>query len=448
MMGTAARLKVDDGPRSMRADVASASRALATAAERTDDLLAAMPGLASRSPAQHAIADAAKDAMRALRCAFLDAHVDAVYDKLTEGRRQHLRLAELAEAAAVAFPGLVPAKGQLAVERTRPQVEKEGLEIDQGIFFSRVLRSPSAGPHLLTAMLRPTPRALRLLPEFSRTGTADLGSVRLNRSGGVAWLTFCRGDCLNAEDDRQVEDMETAVDLALLDPEVNVGLIRGAEMTHPRYRGKRVFSAGINLRALSAGKISLVDFLLRRELGYIQKLIRGLSMQDSPSWHSHMVDKPWVAVVDSFAIGGGAQLLLVVDHVIAASNTYFSLPAADEGIVPGAGNFRLTRSAGPRLSRQMILQGRRIWASEPDARLLVDDVVEPNELDHAVEKSLKHLKSPGALVNRRMINLSEETSQEFLRYMAEFALEQALRLYSDDVIRKVGRFSAERSGRL
>jgi len=448
MMGTVASLEPAVDPRIMRSDLASASRALASAAERTDGLLGALPEQASRSPDQHAIANAAKDAMRVLRCAFLDEHTDAVYARVTDDRTRHLRLAELAEGAAIAFPGLVPTQRQLAAERTRPQSEKEGLEIDQGIFFSRVLRSPSAGPHLLTAMLRPTPRAVRLLPEFSRTGSADLGSVRLDRSGGVGWLTICRGECLNAEDNRQVEDMETAVDLALLDPEVNVGLIRGAEMTHPRYRGKRVFSAGINLKALSAGDISLVDFLLRRELGYIQKLISGLSIQDNTSWYSPRMDKPWVAVVDGFAIGGGAQLLLAVDHVIAASDSYFSLPAADEGIVPGAGNFRLTRSAGTRMSRQMILQGRRIWATEPDARVLADVVVEPHELDHAVEQSIKHLKSPAALVNRRMINMAAEISHEFLRYMAEFAIEQALRLYSDDVIRKVGRFTAEHTVQL
>ena len=114
----------------------------------------------------------------------MDAHADAVYDELTDGRRRYLRLAELAAAAAAAFPGLVPTAGQLAAERARPQAAKEGHEIDQGIFFRRVLRSPLAGPHLLDAMLRPTPRALRLLPEFSRTGVADLGSVRLERSDG------------------------------------------------------------------------------------------------------------------------------------------------------------------------------------------------------------------------------------------------------------------------
>ena len=89
-----------------------------------------------------------------------------------------------------------------------------------------MLRSSLSGPHLLNAMLRPTSRALRLLAEFCRTGVADLGSVRMERRDGAARLTMCRDDCLNAEDNRQVDDMETAVDLALLDPGVRAGLLR------------------------------------------------------------------------------------------------------------------------------------------------------------------------------------------------------------------------------
>jgi thioesterase DpgC len=427
----------------VRQDLASARRALARAAEQTDGLMASMPGPGLRSPEQRAAAAAAKDTMRALRSQFMDTHVDAVYDQLTDGRAGYLRLAELAEAAASAFPGLVPSAEQLAAERKLPQARKEGHEVDQGIFFSRVLRSPLAGPHLLDAMLRPTPRALRLLPEFTKTGMVDLGSVRMERNGSGCQLTMCRDDCLNAEDNQQVEDMETAVDLALLDPASRVGVLRGGEMSHTRYRGKRVFSAGINLKALRAGGISLVDFLLRRELGYIHKIIRGVLVEDGARWESPTIEKPWVAVVDSFAIGGGAQLLLVMDHVIAASDAYISLPAAHEGIVPGAANFRLTRCAGTRLSRQMILQGRRIWAREPAAGHLVDDVVDAHELELAIEKSIEGLQGPATVSNRRMLNLAEETPQEFLSYMAEFALQQALRLYSDDVIGKAGRFRLE-----
>nr|ADK54811.1 dihydroxyphenylglycine synthase subunit C [uncultured soil bacterium] len=415
-------------------------QALAEAAEHAEKLTASLPRPSLRSPEQRAAAEAAKNKARALRVRFLDAHADAVYDRLTDGGAVAPRLDELVESAATAFPGLVPTDGQLAAERGRTQSDKEGHEIDQGIFVRAVLRSSYAGPQLLDAMLRPTPRAERLLPEFSRTGFVDTGSVRLERRDGAAYLTMCRDDCLNAEDDRQVDDMETAVDLALLDPAVRVGVLRGGEMSHPRYRGKRVFSAGINLKALHAGGISLIGFLLRRELGYIHKLVRGVLTDHEGSWHTRTIEKPWIAAVDSFAIGGGAQLLLVFDHVLAASDAFLSLPAAREGIVPGVANFRLGRHTGPRIARQVILQGRQLRATEPDARLLVDEVVEPGELDAAVERGVERLRAPAVTANRRMLNLSEEPPEEFRRYMAEFALQQALRLYGEDVIDKAGRF--------
>jgi len=425
-------------------EVAQAWRSVAEEVARAEAVLATLPQPVARSSAQRATADAGKEAARALRARFLASHADPVYAALTGDRSRYLRLGELVDAAARAFPGLVPTAAQLAAERSRPQAEKEGHEVDQGIFLSAVLGSRSAGPHLIEAMLRPTPRALRLLPEFAGTGAADLGSVRIERRGVAAHLTMTRDDCLNAEDNRQVDDMETAVDLALLDPAVRVGVVRGGEMTHPRYRGRRVFSAGINLKRLHAGEISLVDFLLRRELGYLNKVVRGLVVGRDAPWHTGTVEKPWVAAVDTFAIGGGTQLLLVFDHVIAASDAYLSLPAAQEGIVPGLANLRLTRAVGPRVARQMILQGRRIWATEPDARLLVDEVVEPDGVDRAVEASIGRLAGPAVVPNRRMVNRSDEPPEEFRRYVAEFALRQALRLYSEDVIGKVGRFATAR----
>lgn len=423
-----------------------AASALAEAAARADAALAGLPAPGLRSAEQRELARTVKDEIRTLRCRFLDVHVDAVYAALTRDRSAELRLPELAEAAARVFPGLVPTFERLAAERVLVQADKEGHEIDQGIFFSRVLRSPTAGPHLLAAMLRPTDRALRLLPEYLEKGAADLGSVLLERSGGAARITMVRDDCLNAEDVRQVDDMETAVDLALLDPAVEVGLVRGGPMTHPRHRGRRVFSAGINLKALHAGEISLVDFLLRRELGYIHKLLRGIRIDDPARWHTPTVAKPWVAAVDTFAIGGGAQLLLVFDHVIAASDSYLSLPAAKEGIIPGASNLRLTRHVGGRIARQVILQGRRIWAREPDARFLVDEVCDAEEMDEAVERALTRLADPAVVANRAMLNLAEEPPEAFARYMAEFALQQSLRTYGEDVLGKAGRFAARAAG--
>nr|ADU56069.1 hypothetical protein CA37-46 [uncultured organism CA37] len=421
-------------------DLSSDRVRLAEAAAHADQLIAGLPSPGRRTAGQRAEATAAHDATRRLRVRFMNAYADQVYDELTEDRTRYPRVDELAGAAAYAFPGLVPTPERLAQERSRAQADQEGLEIDQGIFLRAVLRSERSGRHLMESMLRPTPRALRLLPEFRRTGVLQTEAVRLERTDGVARLTLCRDDCLNAEDEQQVDDMETAVDLALLDSAVRIGLVRGGVMSHPRYRGRRVFSAGINLKAISAGRISLTGFLLRRELGYLHKLVRGLSDDDPDRWMPP-VEKPWVAAVDTFAIGGGCQLLLVFDHVLAASDAYLSLPAAKEGIVPGAANLRLGRIAGARLSRQVVLGGRRISAAEPDARLLVDEVVPPEEMDEATERCLARLSGDAVVANRRMINVAEEPLDGLRAYLAEFALEQALRIHADDVIDKVGRFA-------
>ncbi len=388
---------------------------------------------------KQAPAAAALDAVRTERARFMETHAEVVYDELTDGRARYLRLDELVSAASAAFPGLLPSAAALEADLAKPLAERDGYEIDQGIFLRGVLRSPVAGPHLLAAMRRPTDRALGLLADFRRTGLLETESVVMRRRDGVAELTMCRDDCLNAEDELQVDDMETAVDLALLDPAVRVGLVRGGPMSHPRYRGKRVFSAGINLKRLHAGEISLIGFLLRRELGYLHKLLRGLHTDDE-SWQA-ATGKPWVAAVDTFAIGGGFQLLLVFDYVLAASDAWFSLPAAQEGIIPGAAGLRLSGFTGPRIARQIILDGRRIMASEPAARLLVDDVVDPAELDAAIAKIVTRFGEPAVLANRRMLNLADQSEDDFRRYLAEFAVQQALRVYGQDVISKVSKFS-------
>ncbi|BBJ37313.1 hypothetical protein SSPO_000310 [Streptomyces antimycoticus] len=94
---------------------------------------------------------------RKARLAFLARHAERIHDELTEGGRHHLRIDDLVYAAAQAFPGLVPTRAQMDEERLYPQPEKEGREIDQGLFLWGMLRSPTAGRHLLHAMLRPTP---------------------------------------------------------------------------------------------------------------------------------------------------------------------------------------------------------------------------------------------------------------------------------------------------
>src|SRR5689334_16654105 len=110
---------------------------------------------------------------REARVRLLQTSADAVYDALTGNRSRFVRVRELVEAAAQQFPGLVPAAKDIAAEEGLLQSQKKGLEIDQGLFLSAMLRSPTSGPHLCQAMLLPRAEAKALLPQFVRDGRID-----------------------------------------------------------------------------------------------------------------------------------------------------------------------------------------------------------------------------------------------------------------------------------
>ncbi|MDQ0711360.1 enoyl-CoA hydratase/carnithine racemase [Streptomyces luteogriseus] len=99
--------------------------------------------------------------------------------------------------------------------------------------------------------------------------------------------------------------------------------------------------------------------------------------------------------MDSFAIGGGMQLLFAFDRVITASGAYFSSPAAQEGIIPGVANLRLPRIAGGRPARQVIPSGRRIHATELGARLMCDTIADTADLDTAIADAVEELGPRG-----------------------------------------------------
>jgi thioesterase DpgC len=411
-----------DSPR-LAADVAVGERTLAA--------LGPKPG---RDAGQAELALRVHRRCRRARKAFLRRHAGALFARLASTDGSHQPLSELALRASELCPGLVPTRRQLAQEAEYTQADKEGREIDQGLLFGALLAVPEVGCEIVRRMLRPSAKALALLARFRQEGELTIGALHLERRGHVAYLTFNNRDCLNAEDNALIDSMETAVDLALLDDSVHVGVLRGGRMDHPRYRGRRVFSAGINLKHLHRGQLSYTDFLLRREFGYINKMLCGLAPREEGEAGREI---PWIAAVDSFAIGGGAQIVLACDRVIAAADSYFSLPAAQEGIVPGAANLRLARRTNGSLARQIILYGRRVQAHEEDARLLFDEVVAPEAMDEAIAACAAALDSPAVIPNRRMLKLAEEPLEAFRAYMARFAVEQAERLYSEDVLNKV-----------
>ena len=100
---------------------------------------------------------------RAEREARLRAEAEAIYDEITDGCTRSLRMAELVYAAAERHPDLLPTRAAIDAERELLQKDKQGLEIEQGIFFAHILADPRCGPHLLHAMAQPKPEALDLI---------------------------------------------------------------------------------------------------------------------------------------------------------------------------------------------------------------------------------------------------------------------------------------------
>jgi (3,5-dihydroxyphenyl)acetyl-CoA 1,2-dioxygenase len=425
-----------DASASFGAAADSASRFLV----RGQDLRARLPEPVNRSDAERAAGKAIAAYMDRERDNFLRGHAAGLYDALTARHSAFPRLEELLCAASAQVPGLVPTATEMAAERARPLPAKEGIELAQGLLFGHVLADPRAGRHLIEAMLRPLPAAIDRLGEFRSTGTVDLGPVRVTRRGRAGLLELNNPRHLNAEDDMTLGPTECAVDLILLDPDIEVGVFRGGVVDHPKYRGLRVFGSGINLTRLYHGHVDYLFYLIR-DLGYVNKLYRGISLAaeeagqaagagaiGSPVAGHGVAEKLWIAAVERLAVGGACQLLHVVDHVLATRGSRLFLPARNEGIIPGASNLRLPRFVGDRAARQAILSGRQWTAGEPDADQLCDEVVEPEDLDAAVEARIARLTSSGlvnAAANRCALRAGQEPVDLFREYMATFALEQA-----------------------
>jgi thioesterase DpgC len=222
--------------------------------------------------------------------------------------------------------------------------------------------------------------------------------------------------------------LEIATDLVLLDSRVEVGLLRGNFVDHPKYKGRRVFSAGLNLTHLYHGKISMMFYLVR-ELGFVNKVYRGLAgAVFDPEGPEVTLEKPWIAALEAFAIGGGCQVLLVLDYVIAEEGSYFNLPARKEGIIPGVAPMRFSRFVGERTAQQGILFDSTFPVSSPEARAIVNEVVPSAQMDEAIEKIVSKVTGAGLIsagANRKAIRIGQESRDQFRQYMALYCREQA-----------------------
>src|SRR5277367_268917 len=204
-------------------------------------LMGRLPQKPKRSEAEAAAAQSLLAATRAQRERFLAAHCETLYDHLTDNRSRFVRVEDLVFGAAAAVPGLTPTAQQLAAEADCLQRDKDGVEIDQGIFLAHVLASETAGRHLCHAMLLPHPQTADYLAKLEADGSVDLGPARVERRGKASFVTASNPRFLNAEDQTTIDAMEIATDLATLDSATDIAVLRGGEVEHPKYRGRRLF---------------------------------------------------------------------------------------------------------------------------------------------------------------------------------------------------------------
>jgi dehydration protein DpgD len=208
--------------------------------------------------------------------------------------------------------------------------------------------------------------------ETSTTAAADGASgprVLYEKKDHVARITLNRPAVLNAMDLRMHAELADVWDDFESDDAMRVAVLTGA--------GDRAFSVGQDLReraALDAEGAGPSTFGSRGRPGWPRLTERfGLT-------------KPVLARVDGYALGGGFELALACDLIVASSRAVFALPEVRLGLVPGAGGaFRLARQLPLKTAMGYLLTGRRMPAAEALRLGLANEVVPAAELDACVD---------------------------------------------------------------
>ena len=180
--------------------------------------------------------------------------------------------------------------------------------------------------------------------------------IRVDREGHVTIITLNRPDVMNALHSPAHFEMHEALDAFAADPEQWVGIITGA--------GERAFSAGNDLKHQATGG----------EMRSPPTGFAGLTSRFD-------LNKPLIAAVNGVAMGGGFEIALACDIIVAAEGAVFALPEPRVGLAALAGGLhRLPRAIGVKRAMGMILTGRRVSAAEGAQLGFVNEVVPAAEL--------------------------------------------------------------------
>jgi enoyl-CoA hydratase/carnithine racemase len=213
--------------------------------------------------------------------------------------------------------------------------------------------------------------------------------VESSRDGHVALLRLNRPEVRNALSPEMMEQLAAELERLDPDPEVRCVVIAGSE---------KVFAAGADIKAMS--ERSFAEALRHPAASFWRRLAA--------------IKTPMIAAVSGYALGGGCELALACDMIVAAKGAAFGQPEINLGIIPGGGGTqRLARVLGKQRAMEYVLTGRRFDATEAAEMGLVNKVVPDDQwLEQAMELAREVAAQPpiAARLAKQAVLVAEETA--------------------------------------
>jgi len=215
-------------------------------------------------------------------------------------------------------------------------------------------------------------------------------NIEIESRGNVGIVRLNRPKALNALCDALIEELGSALDDFEADENIGCIVLTGSE---------KAFAAGADIKEMA--EKSYMD-------AYLSDFITS-------GWERVTTcRKPVIAAVAGYALGGGCELAMMCDFIIAAENARFGQPEITIGTIPGAGGTqRLTRFVGKSKAMEMVLTGRMMGAEEAERAGLVSRVVPVEELvDEAVKvaDTICDLSRPIVMLAKESVNRAYETT--------------------------------------
>jgi enoyl-CoA hydratase len=214
-------------------------------------------------------------------------------------------------------------------------------------------------------------------------------TIEVETHGRVGLIRLNRPQALNALNAELIGEVDCALTGFARDPGIGCVLLTGSE---------KAFAAGADIKEM-AGK-SFADAFLEDFIGRWDAVAR--------------FRKPIIAAVAGFALGGGCEIAMMCDFIIAADTAQFGQPEIKLGVIPGAGGTqRLTRAVGKAKAMDLVLTGRMMGAEEAERAGLVARVVPAADLLAEALKAataIAGMSLPAALMAKDAVNTALETT--------------------------------------